>query len=77
MILSSTDGTRKTIEELSQAWSLLHQCYLRIQEINDGSYNSRLHPPIQFDYVTCPELSNWTDKINDIVKKIDKLVYQG
>lgn len=75
MKLSSSDGTMSTIEDLSKAWSLLHSCYLRIQEINDGSYN-HLNPPIQFDYVTCPELSNWTDKINDIAKKIDKVVYQ-
>jgi hypothetical protein len=74
MKLSSTDGTQKTIEDLNKAWSLLHSCYLRIQEINDGTYNSRLNPPIQFDCTTCTELSNWMDKINDITKKINEIV---
>lgn len=74
MKLSSSNGTLITIEDMRKAWSLLHDCYLRIQEINDGSYNQ--NPPIQFDYVTCPELSNWTDNLNDIMKKIDKVVYQ-
>ena len=74
MKLSSMDGTQKTIEDLFKAWNLLHSCYLRIQEINDGSYNSRLNLPIQFDCTTCTELSNWTDKINDITKKINEIV---
>jgi len=76
MKLNATDGTQKTIEDLKRAWSILQSCYLRIQEINDGDYKFQ-QLPIQFDYCTCPELVNWTNNINDITKKINKVVYQG
>lgn len=42
MKLSSSDGTFKTVEDLQKSWNLLHEAYLRIQEINDGTYNSRI-----------------------------------
>lgn len=74
MILNSSDGTQKTVEDLSKAWHMLHSAYLRIQEINEGSYSKA--PSIQFDYCTCPVLANWTDNIVDIADKISKVVYQ-
>ena len=76
MRLSSSNGTQLTIEELDKAWNLLHGCYLRIQEINDGSYNSRLNDAIQFDYCTCPELSHSVNNLEMIIKKISDVVYQ-
>lgn len=75
MRLSATDGTQKTIEDLRKAKNILQECYLRIQEINNGNYSIK-NPPIQFDYCTCPELSNCVDNINDITQKIEKVVYQ-
>lgn len=74
MILSSSNGTRITIDDLEKAWHILHEVYLRIQEINEGSYSGV--PSIQFDYCTCPVLANWTDSIVDIADKISKVVYQ-
>lgn len=76
MILSSSDGTLKTVEDLRKSWNVLHEAYLRIQEINDGTYNSRIAEAQQFDYCTCPELANWTDNLVDIIGKIEKIVYQ-
>ncbi len=75
MKLNATDGTQKTIEDLRHAWSILQSCCLRIQEINNGYYNFQ-QLPIQFDYCTCSELANWTNNINDIVKKLNKVVYK-
>lgn len=74
MILSSSNGTQMTIDDLEKAWHILHEVYLRIQEINEGSYSK--DPSIQFDYCTCPELANWTDNIIDIANKINNVVYQ-
>lgn len=68
MKLNDMDGTQKTIDDLKKAYKLLNECLLRIQEINNSS--------VQFDYVTCQELANCTDKISVIAKKIDKVVYQ-
>ncbi len=74
MILSSSDGTKITIEEMEKSWRILHECYLKISEINEGTYSNK--EPIQFDYCTCPELANWTDSLKEIIGKIEKVVYQ-
>lgn len=74
MELRSTDGTRMTIEQLGEAWSLLHECYLRIQEINDGSY-SKENSPIEFNSSTCSELSNWGNKLAEVTENLNKIIF--
>ena len=59
---------------MEKSWRTLHECYLRISEINEGTYTS--NKPIQFDYCTCPELANWTDSLKEVIEKIEKVVYQ-
>ncbi|MEG1926087.1 MAG: hypothetical protein RR415_10110 [Ruthenibacterium sp.] len=76
MKLSSSNGTQMTIYELEQSLKLLQNSFKRIQEINDGSYTN-LNPAIQFDFCTCPQLSNLIDQIEMITKKISKVIYQG
>jgi hypothetical protein len=43
MILSSSDGTRITIDEMEKSWKTLNDCYLRILEINKGTYKIIYH----------------------------------
>lgn len=76
MKLSSNNGTQLTIEELEKTRKTLGDIYERIIEINNGTYTHTFPEPIQFDYVSCPQLSNLVDSINDIMGKITKKVYQ-
>lgn len=75
MTLNSSDGTYLTIEEMKKSCRTLNDCYLRILEINKGTYRRDVSP-IQFDYCTCPELANWTDSLKEVIKKLEKVVYQ-
>ena len=75
MRLSGSDGTIITIEKLEQARVLLGSAFENIVEINTGTYR-RDQEPIQFDYVSCPQLVNLIDSIEEIAKKISKKVYQ-
>lgn len=75
MKLSSSNGTSFTISQLKQCNELLSDCFERINEINNGTFK-KSENAVQFDYCTCPELSNEVDKINMIMKKITKVVYQ-
>lgn len=70
-VINSSDGTGMTIDELRKTWNTLHSCYLRIQEINDGTYND--NQPIEFNINTCVELKVWMQGINDIVNKLNKV----
>lgn len=72
-ILSSTNGTRLTTEQLTNAYDLLQECNLRIQNINNGSYSR--NPPIEFNSVTCPELSALVNKITNAAKDLNKTVF--
>lgn len=75
MKLSSSDGTNLTIEQLKEIRETLGNVFERIIEINNGTYKRDVEP-IQFDYCTCPQLSNEIDSINEIMKRITKFVYQ-
>ena len=68
MKLNSSDGTNLTIEELRKTRDILGRVFERIIEINNSG--------IQFDYCGCPQLSNEVDNINEIMKRITKIVYQ-
>lgn len=73
--LQSENGTQKTIDDLEQVKQLLGNAFERIIEINKGSYK-REQDSIQFDYCTCPALSNLVCDIEAMLKKIDKVVFQ-
>lgn len=70
-VINSSDGTCLTIDELRKTWHMLHRCYLRVQEINDGTYSK--NEPIEFNVHTCEELKIWMQGINDIVNKLNKV----
>jgi hypothetical protein len=75
MNLKYSGGARLTIEQMEKARELLGDCFERIIEINNGIY-SKMDDAVQFDYVSSPELANLTDSLTDIIKKINKIVYQ-
>lgn len=75
MRLSSSDGTMLTIEQLSEVSGKLGDVLERITEINNGTYKKD-QEAIQFDFVTCPNLSNEVDKISGLIDRIKSVVYQ-
>lgn len=59
---------KEAIKKLNQALELLSDVSSIIQDENkDGK---------QFDYCTSGELSNCTDRVLELVMKIDNIVYQ-
>lgn len=72
MMNSSSNGTKLTLEEMKKCWRTLHGCYLRISEINEGTYSG--NEPIQFDSSTCPELGNWVRNLKEVIEKISNVV---
>ena len=75
MILSSSNGTMCTVEELKKVRDILGFAFERIVEVNKGTYRPG-QEPIQFDFTTCPELANQIDSIQEIAERISKVVYQ-
>lgn len=53
--LSSSDGTRLTVEGIIQAKLLIKNARVRLMEINDGRYKPN-QPPIEFNADTSQEL---------------------
>jgi hypothetical protein len=75
MKLSSSDGSMIVIDKLTKARELIGEAFETIYEINNGTYRNGQEPK-QFDFVSCPILSDKTDSLMDIIKKLDKYVYQ-
>ena len=68
MKLSSSDGTNLTVEQLKETRDILGRVFERIIEINNSG--------TQFDYCTSPQLANEVERINEIMSRITKIVYQ-
>lgn len=75
MVLSSSNGTQLTIEQLTQAKALLLQCEDRIKEINEGFYYSTILP-VEFNATTCPELDEVLKRIKATVGRLEEIVYK-
>jgi len=75
MVLSSSNGTQLTIEQLIQAQAWLLQCEDRIKEINEGTYYSTV-PPVEFNATTCPELDGVLKRIKATVNRLEEIAYK-
>lgn len=69
--ISSSNGTRKVIDNLTKAWRALHEAYLGISEINEGSWKQG-QKPICFTTQNSPELAA---SIKDLNQVFDKLIF--
>lgn len=68
MQLSSSNGTAMAVEYLQKSSEMLRRAFEIIVDVNEGG--------TQFDFVSCPRLSDEVDKVVNISKHIDKIVYQ-
>lgn len=68
--ISSSNGTAKVIDNLTKAWRSLHEAFLGISEINEGSWKQG-QGPIVFTKHTSPELAASIKELNLVVKKLD------
>lgn len=55
VVLSSSDGTRSTIDDIEQASELIVRARERIQEINSGIYKAN-QSPVEFNVQTSGDL---------------------
>lgn len=67
--INDRNGTGWVLENLTAAWRAMHEAYLTLSEVNDGSYISG-QEPIAFTSDTSPQLSA---SLRDLANMLDKL----
>lgn len=72
MKLSSSNGTRKTVEDLKLAAHLISDADLRILEINGGCYSE--NPPIEFNSKTSKELKEAIKSLSERIKVLESWI---
>lgn len=68
--LSSSDGTRITVEEVINAAKFLRRAYDRMNEINYGTYKEE-QAAFEFNARTCPEFRDAMFEVSEAVNNLE------